>query len=321
MQGIRLKFFGGGKSTDSDGKAATRNEDVSSEAAKEKTDLRFKNPFAGMGKLGATEVDKVQLDSADGSKKEDLSEEVPTDAAQALATEMESAAKSSFRNPFARKHVEGAPASDESQNQVVPVLESGGPISASEPLESSPPTEAIPITSVPPVTSQPGPNPFGMFRQNPGKPKDEATNADATQSAAEVKPLNNPFKGFGAALNNTMKSTSNPTSTASGITTATEPTQVPAVPNMLKRNPFARFGGGGPAKAATEVPKPRPTAPENLSGGFAGLNSFRKNALARMRTNSYDGDDAGTEESISFNTPASETSVESETKPPETERV
>jgi hypothetical protein len=315
MQGIRLKFFGGGKSTDMDGKAVTRNEDVSSEAAKEKSELRFKNPFAGMGKSGATEADKVQLDSADGSKKEDLSEEVPTDAAQASATETESTVKSSFRNPFARKHVEEAPASDESQKQAVPVPESNTLITASEPLESSPSTEAMPGTSVPPITSQPGPNPFAMFRQNSGKPKDESTNVGATQAATEAKPLNNPFKGFGAALNNSIKSTSNPT------TAATEPTQVPAVTNMLKRNPFARFGGGGPVKAATEVPKPSPAAPENPSGGFAGLNSFRKNALARIRTNSSDGDDAGTEESISFGAPASETSAESETKPPEMERL
>jgi hypothetical protein len=327
MQGIRLKFFGGGKPTDSDGKGATRNEDVSSEAAKEKTELRFKNPFAGMGKSGAAEVDKVQLDSTDGSKNEDLSEEAQTDAAQTPATEMESAAKPSWGNPFVRKPLQGIPASDESQKQAAPVPESNAAVAASEPVESAPPAEGMPTTSVSPTTLQP--NPFAMFRQNAGKPKDETTpQAGATQPATEAKPLNNPFKGLGAAFNNSINSTatttsdiknSNPDSATSSTTAAKEPTPVPVVPNMLNRNPFARFGGGGgPAKAATEVPKPATTAADN-SMGFAGLNSFRKNALARMRSTS--DDDAGTEESISFGTPASETSAESKTKPPKMESV
>jgi hypothetical protein len=331
MQGIRLKFFGGGKSTDPDGKGAPKYQDVPSSVAKEKTELRFKNPFAGMGKSGPTEVDKIELDSAGGNKKGDSSEEPPSDAVQPPPTETDSAATSSFRNPFARKQVEASQESDESRKHADQAPTSNAAGTASEPVETSPPGEEVPVVSLQSTSVQPGPNPFAMFRQNSGKRKDETPSVGATPTITEAKPVSNPFKGLGAALNNSMKSTTNsnnnnenPTTAASSTTAAAEPTKPNVVPNMLKRNPFARFGsggGGGTIKDATEASKATASA-ENPKGGFAGLNSFRKNALARIRTNeSLEGDDAGTEESISFDTPVDERSAESKAKPPKMERV
>jgi hypothetical protein len=166
-----------------------------------------------------------------------------------------------------------------------------------------------------------------MFRQTSiGKQKEDTVNAaSAASAAAEVKPASNPFKGLGAALNSSMKSTNNnPNSAnASSNNASTEP-KAPVIPNMLKRNPFARFGSGAGVAAkstGTANDASQTTADKPAGGGFAGLNSFRRSTLARIRTNgSFDGDDVVVEESISFETPStSDPSVESIAKEPNME--
>ena len=109
----------------------------------------------------------------------------------------------------------------------------------------------------------------------------------------DTKPMNNPFKGFGAAFNNTVK-VANSNNTNTGTTDAqsdVNPTQAVGVPNVLKRNPFARFGGGGSKQQQPQAAPPekkQPSATATAARGLAGLNQFRKSTMARMRQNNTD---------------------------------
>lgn len=325
MQGIRHKFFGsgggGGKLVDAEAKVASKDEDGSNEP-------RFKNPFASKSKSTATEVDTVRLDAPEKSKQENSLGDASTEAPQPPGTEQDNATNPSpFRNPFGRKQAEAPPVTEARQKQdtLAPVAEVTD--AASESDVSYAPPKLSPVTTSAPASSQPVPNPFSMFRQTSiGKQKEDTVNAaSAASAAAEVKPASNPFKGLGAALNSSMKSTNNnPNSAnASSNNASTEP-KAPVIPNMLKRNPFARFGSGAGVAAkstGTANDASQTTADKPAGGGFAGLNSFRRSTLARIRTNgSFDGDDVVVEESISFETPStSDPSVESIAKEPNME--
>jgi hypothetical protein len=92
----------------------------------------------------------------------------------------------------------------------------------------------------------------------PPKPASPANSPDkAAQKSKEEK--SNPFKGIGAAFNNTMKQAS--TATVGG--------------NQTRLNPFARFGR-------------EPTSESARSGGFGGFNQLRQATLSRMRSGGID---------------------------------
>lgn len=119
--------------------------------------------------------------------------------------------------------------------------------------------------------------------------------------------VNNPFKGFGAALNNTLKSASTIAAgnnsaagnysygnTANSTTSdgeAKSSSSTTALPNVLKRNPFSRFGGTG--TTTNDDAKKTPTVegstsinsgtPSIVVPGFGSLNQFRKTTMARMQ--------------------------------------
>ena len=122
--------------------------------------------------------------------------------------------------------------------------------------------------------------------------------------------MNNPFKGIGAAFNTGTK-----TAPSDAVDTGVKETKpAPTVPNVLKRNPFARFGGGG--GGGSKHQQQMEAAPEKTTlessgsrGGFAGLNQLRKTTMARMRSGGTAGEpDVETEEeSIAFDAPSGET--------------
>lgn len=105
----------------------------------------------------------------------------------------------------------------------------------------------------------------------------------------------NPFKGLGAALNNSVKSSMNSVNKAStSQRTTSESATNQGVPTMLKRNPFARFGGQQQGAQA------------QVSGQqtLARMNQFRKSTMARIRIPG--GREDGEEESITFGDAAPE---------------
>jgi hypothetical protein len=129
--------------------------------------------------------------------------------------------------------------------------------------------------------------------------KQQESDSPAPVAPNEAKDVqrSNPFKGLGAALNNSVKTSINSVnkaSTPSNPGTKTETKATPSVPAVLKRNPFARFGGQQQGTTA------------QVSGQqtFARMNQFRKSTMARMRT--ANGRDEGEEESITFGSGVSE---------------
>jgi hypothetical protein len=119
-----------------------------------------------------------------------------------------------------------------------------------------------------------------------------APSTTPSASATPAQQASSMFKGLGAAINQSIKNAE-----ASGAG------------NVLKRNPFARFGGGSggggaavaPVASTSSVSQP-PTAAQNAGGGW---NQLRKVAMARMRSSDAQGNEG--EESIAFGT-SSETS-------------
>lgn len=249
-----------------------------------------------------------------GRKQADESEDTPA-ATETVAT----AGPIPFRNPFARKQAQEAEqGQSDSAGTTKPSVEATGEADA----------------DVKPAISNPFKG-FGAAINNTVNRNNDGATTETSTSTGDSKPaMANPFKGFGAALNNTMNR--NPEASASeaaglvkpssegdteeskvgttagdkrnmfsGIGSAFQnvakagedkgnPPQAqggPAgVPNMLKRNPFRGFGGGGPKKAPEE----------NKKGGFG----FGRAPFTRVRpAGSKDQGDSqvGTnEESIAF---------------------
>ena len=245
----------------------------------------FKNPFAGrLGNKRNSVATETEKDTADHSAE-------PTDPRDSSG--------GMLKNPFAvlRRSLSGDDA-DSTEDKV----ETTGTATAHD--DKSEPG------APPPTATSPSTNPFGRFRQGVGKattPK-EAKDEDATQM--EAKPMNNPFKGIGAAFNTSIKTA--PSDTPK--TGANDAKPASTVPNVLKRNPFARFGGGGGGGNKQQQPKapPEKTTLETTTGsrgGFAGLNQLRKSTMARMRSGGAAGETdvvETQEESIAFDALAGE---------------
>ncbi|GAX21005.1 hypothetical protein FisN_1Lh327 [Fistulifera solaris] len=129
------------------------------------------------------------------------------------------------------------------------------------------------------------------------KQQDSEFSAPVAPNEAKDVQRSNPFKGLSAALNNSVKTSINSVSKASTPSnpgTKTESKGTPSVPAVLKRNPFARFGGQ--QQGATAQVSGQQT--------FARMNQFRKSTMARIRTTN--GRDDGEEESITFGSAVSE---------------
>lgn len=138
---------------------------------------------------------------------------------------------------------------------------------ASDSSTANTPNEGESTAAAPTTATTTDTNRFGMFRtkSNDGLPD------------AKANTTNNMFKGFGAALNSQM----NRVAEDKG--------------GMLKRNPFARFGGGGAPVAPKEAAAPVTTTNKPKAGGFGGLGGFRLQAMGRMRSQ-----EELSEESITF---------------------
>jgi hypothetical protein len=111
------------------------------------------------------------------------------------------------------------------------------------------------------------------------KPPTPGSTTTAQQAASNM------FKGLGAAINQSIKNAD--ASGAGGV---------------LKRNPFARFGGGGGATVAPASSAAATQPAQSISGGGGGWNQLRKAAMARMRSTDGPAQETADEESISFGT-------------------
>jgi hypothetical protein len=147
------------------------------------------------------------------------------------------------------------------------------------------------------VTEKPKPDGDTASPTKTQQQQDSVPSVPVAPNEAKDGQRSNPFKGLGAALNNSVKTSINSVNKVSipanqGAKTETKTT--PSVAAVLKRNPFARFGGqqqGNTAQASGQQT-------------FARMNQFRKSTMARMRTTNDRHD--GEEESVTFGSAVSE---------------
>jgi hypothetical protein len=249
-----------------------------------------------------------------------------------------------FVNPFANKaNTEGAGATTEAEktqsggSRFGNMFARGKSFDEDEGTHSKPPAVAAADEAATPALTVPFRNPFGRRQAEDEEEKavpppptatspestDDTTDTatTATAGAAARPAMANPFKGFGAALSNTMNRTTEVTEAGATTPVAAAPTSAKAtadegekrnvfkgfgaafgsaakssddnksaagaaagVSNVLKRNPFRGFGGAKKGE-------------EKKGGGFGGgLGALRVN----MGLKPKDQDGATTEESVSF---------------------
>ena len=243
---------------------------------------RFVNPFANKSNENAGTIDPKQgprFGNMFGRQRssEDDAESNPSISAPS-AGETPTMGVAPFRNPFARQQEsEGGKAADQDT--------------------SAPRTSADSATAENDGGAKPAlVNPFkglGAAINNTVNRNNEGDDATAENQSGENKPgISNPFKGLGAKLNNTMNRNAEftgvestpavgaPASGDSVIGGAEEASGdkrnmfgafggqggPPAVPNMLKRNPFRGFGGVG----AKKTPEDNKKQGGGFGGGFFG---------------------------------------------------
>ena len=105
-----------------------------------------------------------------------------------------------------------------------------------------------------------------------GNGEDQQRDEVAAEEKTADLPKANPFSGFGAAVNNS-RIISKPTSLGSSNS---------ATKQNLPRNPFARFGMSNLGNTQTA------NKGVGMANPLAGLNQFRKNTVARMRSGAND---------------------------------
>jgi hypothetical protein len=247
----------------------------SSMTALTKNTLRFETLASELGsgddrqqKGGGNMVTRFFGNSEESSKesrvKSDQTAEVKNDQAAGAAP--------AFRNPFARKNqtttkdpskkLVGEQSNDDLEVELVDF---------DKPLDDSSHAAGDQSGASKAAVQRQATNSFSIF--NPGSSAGEAADVKASEAKKPVEqPKANPFSGFGAALNNSLK-----------VTTKTAASETSSPTNIARpRNPFARFGmsnlgNAQPAKKA-----------DNASAGavnhFAGLNILRMNTMARMRS-------------------------------------
>lgn len=172
----------------------------------------------------------------------------------------------------------------------------------SEKPSSSPSSSATPATATTPSLANPlKNNPFkGMGAAlNNSLRKDPNSSVPATGDIA----ANNPFRGFGAALNQTVSRAAESTPAAEAGSTSKPNSAAVAASNMLKRNPFARLGGNKGA-----------AAPAVKEGGLrlGGWGQLGKNTMARMRGGAAVDTSSAAEEEVSFETGGSDSETKAE---------
>lgn len=171
-------------------------------------------------------------------------------------------------------------------------------------------------------------SPFVRKQDSDTAAKSTTEESSGTENEGAAKPaVVNPFKGLGAAINNSMNrnventnaDTPADTTTAAATPASSQPstedsktgpasagdkrnmfggfgaTQAgpPAIPNVLKRNPFRGFSGGAAKKAPEDNSK--------KTGGFGGgFNSFRTFGRVRPAASKDQDGAGGNDESITF---------------------
>ena len=180
---------------------------------------------------------------------------------ETLATEIEKSSQKAgqnnaqpgpFRNPFLRKRHSRAEShsSDVSSNDLV-----------LKPAELEGDNAAV-AASPSPQTSNDTPNQSSNDKPKPLAPSSAGSDVEKA----------NPFSGFGAAINSSLKAGTKPSSDSSNVA-------------KIPRNPFARFGsGGGGGGNSTSGGGMANSSGKNpsMASHLAGFNRFRKNTMARM---------------------------------------
>jgi hypothetical protein len=115
------------------------------------------------------------------------------------------------------------------------------------------------------------PNSFSIFKQGSSAAAQDSSKerkAEPKATAAEL-PKASPFSGFGAALNNSLKSSKAP---APGTQN----------PPARARNPFSLFGMNNLGN--TQTSEKDDNKGDGVANRFVGFSQLRKNTMARMRT-------------------------------------
>lgn len=302
-----------------------KSQTVSTEKSKnndENKGPRFVNLFANK----SNDSSGTNADVNQGSRFGNMFSRQKTDEDDAESNPAKSALSSGdpapvpFRNPFARKEGEGEKAADQGTSMSRASIDDGTDIDG-----GAKPAIANPFKGLGVAINN------TVNRSNEGS----ATTVDNPQGDNKPALPTNPFKGLGAKLNNTMNRNAESTSVESTATvggttvagsgdveavtdetsgdkrsrfggfgaafnnaTKAEPGQAgpPAVPNMLKRNPFRGFGGVGAKKAPDDNNKQG----GGFGGGFNSLRTFGRSVRpgAKDPNSNVAG---GNDESITFN--------------------
>jgi hypothetical protein len=175
-----------------------------------------------------------------------------------------------FLNPFARK----PQASRDSQKKLVREQSDDSleveSVDFDKP-QSEPSNSAGDQASTSSPAHRQAPNTFSIFKQgSAGAVQDSSKERKAEPKATAAEPPKaSPFSGFGAALNNSLKSSKAPAPSTQN-------------PPARARNPFALFGMNNLGNTQTSEKDDNKGA--GVANRFVGFSQLRKNTMARMRT-------------------------------------